>query len=666
MDSETRTRIWPSPIDATLVTAGSAAPGEIRWSGDAVYWAERRPDEGGRVAIMRGGDASVPTREVTGATMSARTRVHEYGGGAWAVAGDVLVTVDDARDGQVVALTLSAEAGDPRPLTPAALAGADPYATRYADLCIDPAGGQVYAVRERHLGEGGVVNDVVALALDGSAANDPAAVRVVAQGADFYGQLALEGTGDRLAFIRWMLPAMPWDATELVVVDLNSVSDTGTVVAGGPSESVVEPAWSADGSLLFCSDRTGWWNPYRLDLAAGGEATPVAPDQGEIGGPMWVFGNRSIAELPDGRLVAAQSRDGTDHLVLAVEDGAPPVRLESPFTHISQVVAGGDGSVLVVAGTPQDAAEVWQVDIDTDGDDPNTSVRRLREPGGPDLDPTWWSVPAPLSVHIDDDTVIHAIVYPPTNPDVDATDAEGLPPLLVLSHGGPTSAARVRLDLTVQYWTSRGFCVADVNYRGSTGYGRSYREALYGRWGDVDVVDCAAVAEHLAATGVVDPERLGIRGGSAGGFTTLAALCFTDTFSAGMSAYGIADLAILAADTHKFESRYLDQLVGPWPEDRATYEARSPIHHLDGLNCPVGILQGAEDAVVPPSQAEAIVEALRAKRLPYAALTFPDEGHGFRRAENIVRSLEAELWFFARAFDLHLHEDIEPVPGEGL
>ena len=278
----------------------------------------------------------------------------------------------------------------------------------------------------------------------------------------------------------------------------------------------------------------------------------------------------------------------------------------------------------------------------------------------------WFSVPEAIEVPTTDDATTHALVFPPTNPEVAAAEARTLPPLLVLTHGGPTSAARAQLNLTIQFWTSRGFCVVDVNYRGSTGYGRTYRDALNGRWGIADVEDCVAVARQLAADGVVDPARLAIRGGSAGGFTTLAALTFHDTFTAGASSYGIADLEVLATDTHKFEARYLDSLVGPWPDDAATYQERSPIHHLERLSCPVALFQGALDEVVPPNQATMVVEAMQQSGLPYAALTFADEGHGFRRAENIVRALEGELWFYSRAFGLTLDEDIEPLPGQGL
>lgn len=656
--AERRHTVWTSPLDASRVARGAPSPAEIRFDGEGIWWSERRPAEGGRVALVcRDGAGEVRDMLPDGA--SARSRVHEYGGGAWDVRGRLVAFVDDADDGKVKVFTRRST-GVPSPgvLSPRPPSGAGPFAERYADLCIDVLGERVFAVRERHHSGDRVTNDVVALPAAGTAVDDPSAMTVICRGADFYGQLALSGDARRLALIRWMLPDMPWDATELVVVDLTTGSES--LVAGGPGESCVEPTWAPDGTLVFSSDRTGWWNLYRWDPNRPDRpAEAIAPVHAEIGGPMWVFGNRSVGWLDADTLVAASSHGGTDHLVRITGDGSPPETLDTPFTHIPQVVTGPEGSVLVVAGGPRQAAEVWQVRLFAGA----VTTTRLR-PGSPEvLAPEWISTPDTVEVTVADGARTHAIVYPPTNPE--ATDA-GPPPLLVLSHGGPTSAARVQLDPGVQYWTSRGFCVADVNYRGSTGYGRPYREALNGGWGIVDVEDCAAVARHLAASGAVDPRRLGIRGQSAGGFTTLAALCFTDTFTAGVSSYGIADLEILARDTHKFESRYLDRLVGPWPEARSTYDERSPIRHLDGLDCPVGILQGAQDAVVPPAQAESIVEALRKRGLAYAYLVFADEGHGFRRSDNIVRALEAQLWFFARAFGLELSEDIEPVPGDGL
>lgn len=662
MSPNARTRIWPSRITARLLVAGAAAPGEIRADGADIWWSESRPDEGGRIQLVRHSPDRART-DVLPADCSARTRVHEYGGGAWAVADGTVAFVDFTDQRVKVFLHDGAGAGaQPSPVSPEPPAR---HALRYADLVLDTDAGRVIAVREQHRSDGEVVNDLVALPLDGSASADPTAVVVLAEGADFYASPTLDAASARLAFVRWHQPDMPWDATELVVRDLSNIDEF--VVAGGPDESVIAPQWAPDGSLTFLTDRTDWWNPYRWDPATG-DVVSLAPVEAEIGGPLWVFGLRYLAWLPDGRFTCSLTSGGVDHLALSAGSGEAPTILDAPFTHISQMVAGPDGSVLVVAGTPVDESSPYLVTISNDPSE-SPRIERLRPPRdlGLGADPSgWFSVPTPITLPSTDRAVTHALVHPPTNPDIGVDEAATLPPLLVLTHGGPTSAVRAQLNLTIQFWTSRGFCVADVNYRGSTGYGRAYRNALRGQWGKADVADCVAVAQHLADTGVIDPARLAIRGGSAGGFTTLAALTFHDTFTAGASSYGIADLEVLATDTHKFEARYLDSLVGPWPDDAATYQARSPIYHLAGLNCPVAIFQGAEDEVVPPNQAELIVEAVRAKGLPYAALTFADEGHGFRKAPNIVRALEGELWFFSRAFDLILDEVIEPLPGQGL
>ena len=645
-----------------MLVAGASTPGEIRCDGADIWWSESRPDEGGRIQLVcRTPDGA--RSDVLPEGCSARTRVHEYGGGAWAVAGRTTAFVDF--DDQRVKLLESSGVGErarPMPISPEPPAR---HGLRYADLLLDPEGKRVIAVRERHRPDGDVINDVVALPLDGSAVDDPTAIDVLAEGADFYASPTLEPSGTRLAFLQWNLPNMPWDATELVVRD--TATGHENVVAGGADESVVAPQWAPDGSLTFSTDRTDWWNPYRWDRTTG-DVVALASVEAEIGGPLWVFGLRYLAWLPDGRFACSLTSGGVDHLAVSAGDGTAPTVIDTSFTHLSQVVAGPDGRVLVIAGTPVDESAPYLVTL-PGGAHGSPIIERLRPARDLKLgaDPSgWFSVPKSVTVPTTDDAVAHAVIYPPVNPDVDATEAETLPPLLVLTHGGPTSAVRTQLTLTVQFWTSRGFCVADVNYRGSTGYGRAYRNELRGQWGIADVADCVAVARHLANAGVVDPTRLAIRGGSAGGFTTLAALTFHDTFTAGASSYGIADLEVLAADTHKFEARYLDSLVGPWPDAAAIYRARSPIYHLDGLTCPVAIFQGAEDEIVPPNQAELIVDAVRAKGLPYAALTFAEEGHGFRRAPNIVRALEGELWFFSRAFGLALDEDIEPLPGQGL
>jgi dipeptidyl aminopeptidase/acylaminoacyl peptidase len=478
-------------------------------------------------------------------------------------------------------------------------------------------------------------------------------------------------SGDRLAWLQWDHPNMPWDGTELAVATIRRGADgapeglDGTcVVAGGPAESVVQPGFLADGSLAFCTDRTGWWGPWRLP-ADGGAAVPMLHSgvDGEIGGPLWVGGLRWWTELGPGYLLVTVRADGVDRLALITPDGVLD-ELDTPFTEIGQLAAVGDGTsaAVVAAGAIEEPAPYLLEVLAEGGPEPIVVLERLREPRDDGVDPAWFSRPTHVSFRSAEGRTAHALHYPPHHPEV-AGPAGEHPPLIVVIHGGPTSAARVRLDLAKQFWTSRGFAVLDVNHGGSTGYGRPFRDLLRGRWGEVDVADAVAAARHLADIGEADPHRMAIRGGSAGGFTTLAALCFHDAFAAGASHYGVADLAALAAETHKLESRYLDSLVGPWPEARETYEARSPIHHTNGLSVPLLVLQGSEDEVVPPDQAEMIVAALAAKGIPHAYLLFEGEQHGFRRADTIVRALEAELWFYGRVFGFTPADRLEPVPG---
>jgi dipeptidyl aminopeptidase/acylaminoacyl peptidase len=623
---------WPSPITAAALVQSTPAVADVAVDGGEVWWSESRPAEGGRVVLVRR-DPGGSTIDALPAGFNARTRVHEYGGGAWCVAGGVawFANWDDQR---VHRLDPGA---DPRPITPEP---AVRHGLRYADLVVSGDGAELLCVRERHEGDAEARNEIVAVPADGEGD-----VRVLVSGPDFVSSPRRAADG-RLAWVQWNHPDMPWDATELRV--------DGEVVAGGPGESVIQPEWGPDGRLYYLSDRSGWWNLYRDD-------DPLAPMEAEIGGPQWVFGSRWYAVLDDGRIVASVTRDGLDHLGV-IEPGAGRVELlDTSFTSIGQLVADGeadgDGVVAVAAG-PATRPEPVRVGLDG-------TVEVLRRSSPLDFDEAWFARPEPIDFPSGDGRPAHALLYRPVNPDVEPPDGER-PPLLVLSHGGPTSAARPMLQLAVQFWTSRGFAVVDVNYGGSTGYGRAYRERLRGRWGIVDVEDCIAAARWCAEAGVVDPGRLAIRGGSAGGYTTLAALAFHDVFAAGASHYGVADLAALARDTHKFESRYLDGLVGPWPEAEDVYRARSPIHHTDGLSCPLIIFQGLEDEVVPPDQAEMMVDALRRKGLPFAYLAFEGEQHGFRRAENIVRALEAELWFYGRVFGFEPADEIEPVPAENL
>lgn len=668
---------WPSPITAARLVEGAAGVGEVRSDGADVWWSEQRPDEGGRYQLVRrtpDGERHdvLPAFDPSGSdrTWNARTAVLEYGGGAWAVRDGVAVFADWADQrlyridpgGEPVAIT-------PEPRTPRGLRYSEP-----TWLDPDRFPGWIVCVRESHEPDalernGEAVNELVAVPVDGSAVEDPNRVVVLATGADFVHSPATRG--DRLAWIRWDHPRMPWDGTELCVATIEQGpggSPTGLgsvdVVAGGPDESIVQPGFLASGDLAFCTDRTGWWNPWRLASEAA-EPTPMIAGGGaevEVGGPLWVGGLRWWAEVEPGRLVVVARSHGRDHLAEIEPDGELRT-IEAPFTEITQVVAHGDDIALLVAGSAVDELAPHGLDVTAArGEMPSVELERLRPARDLGIGEEWFSQPEHVTFPSAGGRVAHALHYPPVNPDVAAPEGE-LPPLVVMIHGGPTSAARHVLALAKQFWTSRGFAVVDVDYGGSTGYGRPYRRLLDGAWGTVDVEDAVAAARHLAAERLVDGDRLAIRGGSAGGFTTLAALCFHDAFKAGASHYGVADLGALATDTHKFESRYLDGLVGPWPEAKATYDERSPINHTDGFSAPLIVLQGSEDEVVPPNQAEMIVAALAGKGIPHAYVLFEGEQHGFRRAESIVRALEAELWFYGRVFGFEPADRLEPVPG---
>ncbi|MEN3270126.1 S9 family peptidase [Pseudonocardia sp.] len=641
---------WPTPITSELVITAAVRLSDVRVDGADIVWSEGRPAEGGRTQLVRRA-LDGTTIDLLPAGRDARTAVHEYGGAAWWVC-DGIVWFTDWADQRLYRLAPGAE---PEPLTPEP---ATPRADRFADGDLAHDRTWIVCVRERHAGESAteVQNEIVRLA-----AHVPSEPEVLVTGPDFVAAPRLSPDGRLLAWLQWNHPSMPWDDTELVVRDLG----TGevTVVAGGPGESVAEPRWQPDGSLWFISDRTDWWNLYRWVPDA--DIEPVVRTDAEIGVPGWTFGSARFAVLADGRVVFARRRQGFDALAVRELDGSL-VDLDLPFSAISAVRSTGPGTVAVVAGSPAAESGVFLVDVAT------SAVEPLRPPRDLRVDPSMVSVPEAISFPSVDAAgerrTAHALFYPPTHEQFRGPDGE-LPPLLVEIHGGPTSAAVPALSLPVQYWTSRGFAVVDVNYGGSTGYGRAYREQLLGEWGVVDVADCMAAAEWLAAQGRVDRNRMCIRGGSAGGYTTLAALARADTpFAAGANYYGVADLAALAADTHKFESRYLDRLVGPYPEAREVYEERSPIHHVDRFDRPLIVLQGAEDEIVPPSQSELIVDALRARRRPVAYLLFDGEQHGFRRAENIRRALDAELSFYAQVLDFELpaDEDIEPVTVENL
>jgi dipeptidyl aminopeptidase/acylaminoacyl peptidase len=630
---------WKSPITAELVGGGEIGLEQLRIDRDDIYWIERRAQESGRKVIVR---RSVDGRvtDITPAGFNARTRVHEYGGGDYSIADGTIIFANfpDQR------LYIQRNNDEPKPLTPGG-------PQRYADGQIDQRRNLFCCVREDHSGAGEAVNAVVAINLGSGNAE------VIASGNDFYSSPRLSPDGSRLAWLTWNHPNMPWDGTELWI---GKLSREGAIIeqrkiAGGIEESICEPQWSPDSILHFVSDRTGWWNLYRW---RDNQAEALCPLAAEFGQPQWVFGGSLYGFASEKQIICSYSRNGTDYL--ATLDTATRVLCEisGPFTAISQLRIAANGLVFIGASGTETSAVVT-LDISTQRFE---VLRRSRETA---VDAGYLSEARAIEFPTEQALTAHGYFYPPKNRDY-AAPANENPPLLVMSHGGPTSSSSGSLKYSIQYWTSRGIAVFDVNYGGSSGYGRAYRERLNGNWGIVDVDDCANGARYLAGRGEVDGNRLAIRGGSAGGYTTLCALTFRDVFKAGASHYGISDLEALAKDTHKFESRYLDRLIGPYPARRDLYVARSPIHFTDRLNCPMIIFQGLEDKVVPPNQAEQMVQAVRAKKLPVAYLAFEGEQHGFRKAENIKRVLEAELYFYSKVFGFELAAPVEPVTIENL
>lgn len=630
---------WESPISAAGLVSKAVTLAEPSFDGDDVLWLEGRPEEGGRTVVVRlrpGG----PPHDVTPSPFNARTRVHEYGGGSYAAARGT-VFFSNFSDGR---LYRQGPGGAPAAITA-------PGEMRYADFVIDPGRRRLLAVREDHT-SGDVVNTIAAVRTDGDEHGD-----VLVSGADFYADPRLCPDGSLLAWITWNHPRMPWDGTELMVGRFGDDGHLHDVhkVAGGDDESVLQPVWSPDGHLTFLSDRSGFWNIYRLEE---GGARALDSRDAEFAGSAFRLGATNYAYLSEEVVAAAFREEGTWKLGLLDMAGGRVETLALPFTELSHVRVGEAG-IVALAASPTMPPQVVHIDPRSG----NFEVLKVAQEVT--LDERFISPANPITFPTAGGAVAHAYYYAPRNPDFVAPAGEA-PPLLVFTHGGPTSAARPALDLGVQYWTTRGFAVVDVDYRGSTGYGRPYRDALKGRWGIVDVEDVVAAARHLVKEGLAHPSRLAIRGGSAGGFTTLAALTFTDVFAAGASYFGVSDLGALARETHKFESRYLDGLVGPWPEAQEVYEARSPIFHVEDLTTPVIFFQGLEDKVVPPSQAELMYEALRSRGIPVAHIAFEGEGHGFRHSENIIRAQEAELVFYGRVMGFTPAGDLPVVPIENM
>lgn len=613
---------WPSPISAADLTTAVVGLERGAVDGDRVYWTQAHPEQGGRIGLWRQDGDSEPV-EVT-PDHNVRTAVNEYGGGAWSVASGIVV-YSNHPTGELWVV----EDGARRLLAPG-------DGLRYGALVVDPVRRVVLAVREDHReSDAACVQTLVALDLD---TGNPH-VRTLAEGADFYASPALRPDG-MVAWVQWQLPKMPWDATELWTAPLDRPAEA-VRVAGGPGVSLLHPSWTDDGALVYLSDESGYWNFHRRD---GGRSTALHDAPYDFCGPMWVLEPAPYSLLPDGAIACTWLLDGLAHLGILTPAGSAydpgPVLTEIPTAAVTCAITGRGSTVVALLGFPDRPAELRLLDVTTgdsrllrravDRSDPYGPVSRAR--------PLTWESP---------DGPVHAWYYPPASADCAAPAGE-LPPVQVWSHGGPTGFSAPEFRLATQFWTSRGIGILDVNYSGSAGYGRSYRERLNGNWGVSDVRDCVAGAKALVAAGQADPARLSIRGGSAGGFTTLAALTTTDVFAAGISLYGVGDLEALATDTHKFESRYLDGLIAPYPEGRDVYRARSPIHHLDRLNTAMLILQGNEDTVVPPSQAESMAAAVAAKGLPVRLVRFDGEGHGFRKRETIIAVAEEALAFLAQ------------------
>jgi dipeptidyl aminopeptidase/acylaminoacyl peptidase len=632
---------WRSPITAELIVAGSVGLSQIRLDGDDLYWMEQRPSEAGRNVIVRR-RPNGRVEDITPPDFNARTRVHEYGGGAYALhQGTVWFTnFKDQR------LYRQDPGGAPKPITPA-------KDIRHADCVVDATGGGLYAVREDHTtGAPQAVNSIVSV----NAATGEA--RTLVSGNDFYAAPRLSPSGKQLCWLTWNHPNMPWDGTELWLAEL---ADDGSLhdarrIAGGEEDSIFQPDFSPDGFLYFLSDRTGWWNLYRWRDA---HVEPITDLEAELGVPLWSLGYATYAFASNHRILCQVRSKGTGRLVTIDPNSRRLTEVPTRFTAFGQSIQARDSWAYTIAGSPTEPPALVALDLDSG------RVEVLRRSANLPINAAYISIPEAIEFPTEGGVTAHAFFYPPHHPEY-APPAGELPPLIVYVHGGPTSAVGNALDLQDQYWTSRGFAWVVVNYGGSTGYGREYRQRLNGQWGVVDVQDSVNAARYLIDRGLVDPNRVAITGGSAGGYTVLRALTTTDFFKAGASHYGISEMDAFHGDTHKFESRYDERLIGRWPEDRATYRERSALYSVDRIRAPLILFQGLEDEIVPPNQAELMVEALRREGLAVAYLPFEGEQHGFRMAKNIKRALEAELYFYSRVFGFPLADSIEPVPIENL
>ncbi|NJO43077.1 MAG: S9 family peptidase [Cyanobacteria bacterium CRU_2_1] len=634
---------WKSPITSDLIVAGSIRLGEIRLEGEDIYWSEGRPIEAGRIVVMRRTPDGKAIDITPAAPFNARTRVHEYGGGAYQVANGVIYfsNFSDQR------LYRQSPGELPEPITP-------PLDVRYADAVIDQPHHRLICIREDHTaGNHEPANTIVSLSITTSEDGGQNLV----SGSDFYASPRLSPDGSKLAWLSWNHPNMPWDGTELWVAELKQDGTLGEAeqIAGSQTESIFQPEWSPDGVLYFVSDRTNWWNLYRWH---NDQIEPLYKKVAEFGLPQWVFGMTTYGFESAESLICTYVEAGIQHLARLNTRTLELTDIETPYSHISGLRVAS-GYAAFIGGSVTQPSAIVRLDLGPG------HIEELRRSSEIQVDADYLSAPEVIEFPTENGLTAYGFYYPPNNRDYTAP-AGDRPPLLVKSHGGPTSATSATFNPGIQYWTSRGIAVFDVNYGGSTGYGREYRERLKDKWGIVDVEDCINGATYLADRGWVDGDRLCIDGGSAGGYTTLAALTFRDVFKAGASYYGVSDLEALVRDTHKFESHYLDGLIGKYPEEKQIYLERSPIHHVDRLSCPVIFFQGDEDKIVLPNQAEMMVDVLKAKGLPVAYVLFQGEQHGFRKAENIKRTLDGEFYFYSKVFGFELADAIEPVAIENL
>ncbi|MEU9980950.1 prolyl oligopeptidase family serine peptidase [Streptomyces sp. NPDC050856] len=650
---------WPSPIDAALAASHGGRPEYVGMVGDEVWWTEPRPTEGGRRALVRR-RADGTEEPVLPAPWNVRSRVVEYGGQPWA--GTVragtgpLVVFSHFPDQRLYAYEPDGGA-PPRPLTPLSGTGGG---LRWADPVIRPERDEVWCVLEEFTGEapGDVRRLVAAVPLDGSAAGDRGAVRELTDDRHrFVTGPRLSPDGRRAAWLAWDHPRMPWDGTTVMTGEVTGDGPFTAVraVAGGTHESVCQVDWAPDGSLLFVSDADGWWEPRRIrpGAADGSADTPLCPGRGEeFGGPLWQIGLKWFQPLDDGTIAVVHGKGATSLGILDPETGEL-VDAVGPWTEWAPTLTAHGTRVFGVAASPRSAHEVVELDTRTG------RARVVGRPHDDPVDPAYYPEPQIRAFTGPDDREIHAHVHPPHNPDRSAPDDE-LPPYVVWAHGGPTGRSPLVLDLEIAYFTSRGIGVAEVNYGGSTGYGREYRERLRGQWGVVDVEDCAAVARALAAEGTADPARLAVRGGSAGGWTAAASLATTQVYACGTILYPVLDLSGWATETHDFESRYMESLIGPAAEVPARHRERSPLTHADRITAPFLLLQGLDDVICPPAQSERLLALMRGRGVPHAYIAFEGEGHGFRRADTLVRALEAELALYTRAFGIE-RPDVPPL-----